>query len=196
MAYPALGCGPGRDWRENGRIAMRYGAMLAVLPIAYVLIVLVKNNLGSIFDPSHGFELLAVLSLLGSELALWLVAAYVFGCLFTWLPGGGALKGLVLSLPVIVGFGLLEFCPLYSGAPDWWFRCVEVLAFLSVLGLIMDIRTIRGAGLRVRDLLDLYQVRSLRFGIVNLAPLLLATLGIYQQIRAGNPQGAVEQALK
>jgi len=197
IIYPALGLGPGRDWRDNGRIAFRYGVRLAILPISYVLFVLIKHDAGSVFDPVYGFELLPVLSLLGSEIALWLVAAYVFGCLFTWLPwGNGALKGFLLSLPVIGGFGLLELCPLYAGPTDWIFRCVEVLAFLSLLGVIMDLRTVRKAGLRERDLGELYQLRSVRFGVVNLAPLLIAALGIYQQIRAGNPQGAVEHALK
>jgi hypothetical protein len=197
VIYLALGLGPGVDWRENGGIAFRYGLRLAILPIAYVLLVLLRHDVGSVFDPTYGFELLPVLALLGSETALWLVAAYVFGCLFTWLPwGNGALKGFLLALPMIGGLGLLELCPLYAGPTDWIFRCVEVLAFLSVLGVAMDLRTVKGAGLRERDLADLYQLRSVRFGIVNLAPLLLAALGIYQQIRAGNPQGAVEHALK
>ncbi len=199
VIYPALAVGPGADWRDTGRIALVYGARLAALPIAYVLYVLIKHDFGSVFDPRDGFELLSVLSLLSGELALWLVAAFVFGCLFSWLPwGNGPLKGLLLSLPVIVGVGLFEFCPLYVGITDWGFRCVQVLAFLSVLGLVLDWRTLRAPsiGLRMRDLADLYQVRSLRFAALNLTPFLLAGLGIYQQIKAGDPQAAVEQALK
>jgi len=197
VIYLALGLGPGKDWRENGSVAFRYGARLAILPIAYVLYVLVKREFGSVFDPVYGFELFPLITLLGSEIALWLIVSYVFGCLFTWLPwGNGALKGLLFSLPVVGGMGLLELCPLYAGPSDWIFRCVEVLAFLSVLGVLIDLCTVRGAGLRERDLAELYQLRSVRFGVVNLAPLLLAAFGIYQQIRAGNPQGAVEHALE
>ncbi len=197
VAVAALGCGPGRGWRENGELALRYGAWLAILPIAYVLFVLASNELGSVFDPYYGFELIAVGSLLAGELALWVVAAYVFGCLFSWLPGAnGPLKGLALSLPVLAGVGLLELCPLYAGMDNWGFRCAQILAFLTVLGLVMDWRTLRVTGLGLRDLPDLYQVRSVRFGVVNLAPLLVAALSIYQQFRTGDPQGAVEQALR
>ncbi len=197
LIYVSLACGPGRSWRENARVALRYGSLIALAPIAYVVYVLLKHGVGHVFDPVTGLEPLLVVVVLASQVALWFAAAYVFGCLFTWLPwGNGALKGFVLSLPVIAGFALTELCSLYVGPTDWTFRAFEVLFFLSLLGLLMDLRTVRDAGLRWRDLFDLYQIRSLRFGIVNLAPLLVAGLGIYQEFRAGNPQGAVEHAVK
>ena len=195
ILYPALGCGPGRDWKENGGIALGYGAVLAVLPLSYYVYLLVRHGFDSLFHPQYGLELLAVFGNLAGELAFWLIASYAFGCLFAWLPwGNGALKGLLLSLPVLVAVVLMTLCPVYVAPSDWVLRAFALLFFLSLLGLLMDLRTVRDANLRWRDLVELYQVRSVRFGIVNFAPLLIAGVGIYQQLHAGHPQAALEQA--
>lgn len=195
VLFAALAAGPGRNWRENGRIALLYGATISVLPIAYFIYTFARHDFGSVFAPHYGLELLSAASLLAGEVALWLVAAYTFGCLFTWLPwGNGTLKGLLMSLPVIVVVGLSVLWPVYAEQSDWVFRAFELLFFLSLVGLLMDFRTVRDAGLRWRDLFELYQVRSMRFGIVNLVPLLVAAIGIYQELRSGNPQSALEHA--
>jgi hypothetical protein len=196
LAYSALGFGPGQNWRENGMIALSCGARIAVLPLAYFALILFQQDLGSVFSPYYGIELIQVIGLIATEVALWLVAAYAFGCLFSWLPwGNGAMKGLLLALPVLVGVALSMRCPLFAGSTDWVLRAFELLFFLSLLGLWMDIRTVRRVGLRWRDLTELYQVGYL--GVVNLVPLLVAALGIYQELRSGNnPQQAIEDAVK
>jgi|GEM_PF-3354903 len=192
-----LGRGPGADWAENGRIALRVGALLAVVPVAYVVVAILRFNLGWIADPVVGTELLVVLWVLGGELALWLSAALVFGLLFSWLPtGNGVLKGFLLSLPVFAGLGLMQLCPLYSGSPDWWFRCAEVLVFLSVLGLAMDLRTARASGRSGREVAALYRSRRLGYGLAVAVPLLVAAFCVYQQFGAGDPQDAVRVTLE
>lgn len=193
VLYPALALGPGRDWRENGEIALRYGAVLAVFPVLYFLYVLLKHESAALLSLPFGFEPMIVVTFVVGEVAFWLTAAYVFGCLFSWLPlGNGTLKGLLLSLPVIAGILLSVLCPVYVALVDWPLRAFALLFFLSLLGLLMDLRSVRTFALRWRDLVELYRIRSLRFGVVKLAPLLIAAFGIYQQLHAGQDQSGLK----
>ena len=149
LLYPALGCGPGRNWRESGRIALRYGAWLALPAIVFFLFILFRHDLDQILHSELGTEPLLLLALIGQEVAFWLVAAFIFGCLFSWLPGAnGLLKGLVLSLPVAAAVGAMALCPIFQVESDQALRPFVLLLFLSLLGLLMDFRTVRGAGLR------------------------------------------------
>jgi len=187
---------------------VRLGLFLATVPIGYFIYVLIDQRLSGIFQPYADFELLSILSALVYEVAFWGVAAFAFGCLYAYLPfGNGVLRGAAFSLPFIAANGLSELVPGYQGDSQWLFRSVELLLFTTLLGLLLDLRTVRSERFHWRNLIDLYQVRSLLFGIVNLAPLLLpscsplaplllAALGVYQQIRAGDPQAAIEQLVR
>ena len=153
---------------------MRLGLFLATVPIGYFIYVLIDQRLSGIFQPYADFELLSILSALVYEVAFWGVAAFAFGCLYAYLPfGNGVLRGAAFSLPFIAANGLSELVPGYQGDSQWLFRSVELLLFTTLLGLLLDLRTVRSERFHWRNLIDLYQVRSLRFGIVNLAPLLL-----------------------
>lgn len=197
LLYPALGCGPGRDWRESGQLAFKYGARLAVLPIAFTFLALLGDDLEQAFNSEFGLDLFLFMAEALREVAFWLVAAYTFGCLFSWLPGmNGALKGLVFSLPVAIAVGTEALFPIFTINSEWVFRSLFLLIFLSAIGLLLDFRTVRDAGLRSRSLGELYRVRSLRFGLVNLVPLAIAAIAIYQGFRAGNPQEAIERAVE
>ena len=178
LRHLALGTGSAASWWSNGLVAVRLGLFLATVPIGYFIYVLIDQRLSGIFQPYADFEPLSILSALVYEVAFWGVAAFAFGCLYAYLPfGNGVLRGAAFSLPFIAANGLSELVPGYQGDSQWLFRSVELLLFTTLLGLLLDIRTVRSERFHRRNLLDLYQVRSLRFGIVNLAPPLARRTG-------------------
>lgn len=196
ILYPALGLGPGDDWRQNGLAALRLGAPLILFPLAYSVFLLIRHEQSLFVDSQLGLEEIYIFGSLASEIALWVVAIVVFGCLYSWLPGAnGLIKGFSYFLPLAAGVALGVLCPVYVADSDWVLRALELLVVVSILGLLLDRRTVLDAGLHWRNLAELYQLRSVRFGVVNLIPLVVAIIGIYQEIHAGNPQKAVEEAL-
>ncbi|HET6999589.1 MAG TPA: DUF6185 family protein [Solirubrobacterales bacterium] len=197
VVYPGLGCGPGKNWQENGKIALHYGAIVAIVPVAYAAIAFVVDELDVFLGARPDLGVLFLADILLSEIAVFLVAAFVFGCLFSWLPwGNGPLKGLLLSIPAIASVGLCSRLEPIELQLNWSLYSFKLLFVLSVVGLLMDVQTMRSIKLRARDLFELYQVRSLRFGFASLLPIALSLLGIYFEIRSGSTQSALEHAIR
>jgi Family of unknown function (DUF6185) len=190
----ALGLGPCPSWPENGRAALRVGAMVAVVPLGYLLFVAARDDVPFLWEPRFAGEGLRLISIALHAAVFWGVAAVVLGCLYARLPfGTGGLKGLCLALPYAIGNGLADLIPGVEGSADWVPRAVQLFAFLVVVGVWLDLRTINVRQLSWHRLGQLYQIRNFRAAAVNLAPLVLAALAIYQQLRAGNATGAVEE---
>jgi hypothetical protein len=197
LIYAGLGSGPGRNWQENGSMALGLGTKVAALPIGLAIGLFLASDLPVFVGARPDLGVLFVADILLSEVATWLVATFVLGCLFTWLPGGnGPLKGCVLAAPAIAAIGLCTIPPPIELQDSWLLYSLKLLFVLSATGLLMDVKTMSSVGFRPRDLLELYQVRSLRFGLVSLLPIAISLLGIYIEIRTGNSQSTLEHAIR
>jgi hypothetical protein len=136
----------------------------------------------------------AAASLFG-EIAFWLAAALVMGCLYPYLPGrNGVLKSLVLT--AIYATTLAISARLLGGGSGWIFRSLELLLFLAALGVSLDWMTIVRAGLYWRHLPELYRLRDVRVLAGSASSLLLALLAIGQQVLSGDAQSAVIEIIK
>jgi hypothetical protein len=153
-ARRSLALGPGTTWWENGRIALRWGVRLAIVPVVYYLWVFF-SRIGETLGLDSGFRPIGALDGLAGEFALWLVAATVFGVLFARLPGS---NGIVKALPL---WGVYLVATLTAVVvahenydPQWTFRAFELLLFLIALGVAVDWETLRARDGSWRDLLD------------------------------------------
>lgn len=197
LVYPALGCGPGDGWRKNGAVAARFGAILSVVPIGFAVWVFAQEDLVTFLENRIDLGLLFLADIFLREIALWLVAAYLFGCLFSWLPSGnGPLKGAIFALPAVLSIGLCAFLAPLELQQDWLRYSFSLVLFFSVIGLLLDMETMKRSGLRGRDLVELYRVRSLRLGVVGLIPLIVSFVGLYLEIRTGTSQTALQHAIE
>ena len=197
LIYAGLGSGPGKNWQENGSVALGLGTRVAALPIGLAIGIFLASDFPVFVATRPDLGILFVADILLSEVATWLVATFVLGCLFTWLPGGnGPLKGCVLAAPAIVAIGLCTIPSPIELQDSWLLYSLKLLFVLSATGLLMDIETMARVGFRPRDLLELYQVRSVRFGLASLLPIAISLLGIYIEIRSGNSQSALEHAIR
>jgi hypothetical protein len=66
------------------------------------------------------------------------------------------------------------------------FAATEGVLFLCVLGVLYDWSTLKVAGADWRHLLDLYRARQVRFSLAYLAPVLVATILLVEQIVVGH----------
>lgn len=196
----ALALGPYGAWWENGMRAVKIGGLLAVLPIAYYLYILVTQDVVKFFSLSGYLSVLTVFTGLLEEIAFWLVAAFVLGCLYAYLPGtNGVLKGASLAGVFIVAQGLQALLSTwFSGSTNraWLFRSLEFLVFLTALGLLMDWHTVSSKSLQWHYLLDYYHLNNVRTLVAYAAPLALALFAIGQQLLSGSAQQAVSQILE
>ena len=184
----ALSLGPGDNWWKNGLLAARIGAILTILPVSYYLYVLVTARLRDLLA-THPFGLFDIFQGLVSEVAFWLVAAFVMGLLYPYLWGrNGAIKGAFLTLVYAIGMGLVALAQaLFSqaGSASWLFRLLQLLLYLVALGVLMDWTTLKEHHIYWKQLLDHYNLQDTRILVGYLSPLALALLGLAQQILSG-----------
>ncbi len=199
-ARAALAPGPGQNRWDNGVRAMRVGAVLSILPLAFFVHVLLSEQLVRLVTEDFGRPVW-LLDGLARQAAFWLAAAFVLGALYPSLLGpNGAAKGAALSL-VYAGtwlvVGLVDGWPGVVAEPsNWVFRWLELLLFLVAVGVAMDAATLRKHGIDWRRLDDLYQLHDARSVVGYLAPLVGAALVIGQQILSGEAQGAIAQIVE
>lgn len=173
------------DWWQNAVAAVRIGALLSIVPVAYYVGVIVVNEIGDDLSATADWGVLDLLVGLLAEEATWIVAAFVFGGLYAHLPfQQGPAKGAVLSLVFAAGLGLSA--GLLHGDGSWLFRWLQMFLFLGVLGFLIDRRTVEEHGFYWRELFDLYRVREARFAAGYGSTLALALVGVFQQILSGD----------
>jgi hypothetical protein len=138
------------------------------------------------------------------EVEFWLVAAFILGALYPYLRGrNGVAKGVTLAATYIIARGVSRLLEAWIGqertAPITAVLSVRawlLLLFLVVVGLLLDGWTLRRHGHPWADLYDLYQLRSVRGVALYLSPLLIAVVGIVQQVEAGQAQEALTEIIK
>jgi hypothetical protein len=191
-----MALGPGDTWWDTTRLALRWGALLSVVPIAFFVWVLVAHRLTHDLSPWRTLGLADLVRGSLYELLFWLSAALVLGLVYPYLPTAwGAVKGMavaaVYTVAVAAGAWILP-----GDAGDWAFRAFELLLFLIALGVVLDWQTLRRGGAPDRFLADVYRVGDLRYvsGYAAAAVGSLALAG--QQLRTGQGQDAILEIVK
>lgn len=135
--------GPFRDARARANLALAWGTLLSVVPVAYLiwgtLTALPKN--GS--DPTNTSY---VLSQIVTEIVRWTLTGWLYGLLLPLLPGRvGPVKALWLSGTWFVASAPVAIVDIWTGAGQgrvWLFPGLQLLLFLTALAVLMDLSTV------------------------------------------------------
>jgi hypothetical protein len=196
-----LGPGPRTSAWANAVVAVDRGWRLAIPFIIFDAVLTIRTAVQASPNslPSAGDLFL----LLVNDVVFWLVAAFTLGYGYVWLRGrNGVVKGVLLAAVAISAEAITALLQLglgqQSGSP-WQavsLRGWLLLLFLAALGARLDVETLRNHELDWPQLDKAYQVERMRFVVVYVAPLLLAVLGVVQQVRSGQGEEALRQALE
>ncbi|HKP88753.1 MAG TPA: DUF6185 family protein [Thermoleophilaceae bacterium] len=190
----AFGSGPAGGWRGNGIVAARIGLRLAVVPLA-IYAYGVATRAGRQLTGESQFGLLDAVTHGAAELTFWVVASFVLGALFSQLPGRfGLVRGAALGIAFAVPVGIAGV--LGDHDTGWTFRALEVIVLLSVLGLMLDRRTLARYGMGRPHLTALYEIRRGRFAAAYASTATLLITAVAQQIAAGRADQALTELLR
>jgi len=196
----ALGAGPEDRWWANGVQAARIGAWVALLPVGYYVYVLATQRGVRLLSPHTPFGALQLVIGLADEIAFWLVAAFVLGCLWAHLPSwNGIWKALSLTAVYFVAVAADVLVRQWLGINvdvGWTFRVFELLLFLTAVGVSMDWRSVQKLGLHWRALLDLYHFTEARSVITYSVPVAIGVVAIAQQLLSGNAREAILEFIR
>jgi hypothetical protein len=195
-----LALGPASSPWANGLLALRIGAIASILPIGFYVYVLLTERGIRFLSPDAYFGVLSLTRGLLSEVAFWLVAAFVLGCVYPYLLGSnGFLKGTALAAVYVVAVSFDVLVNRWLGetwSSTWSTRALQLFLFLVVVGVAMDWYTLRKRRLYWRHLIDFYQLRDVKNLVAYLSPLALALFAISQQLLSGEAQQSITQILK
>lgn len=196
----ALSTGPEQTWWDNARTATKIGLVAAAFPMSFYIYVLLTRQVTRLWEPFGFFDAIYLLLGFMDELTFWVVAAFVLGALFPYLPfRNGALKGMALSGIYLAGYLVQLLLQAWLGHTvdlGWVTRVLELLLFLTAVGITMDILTLKGHTIYWKTIIEFYNMKDVRVAISYASPLLLSALVIGQQILSGSAQEALTQFLK
>ena len=198
-----LALGPRNTWWENGQLAVTIGWKLALFPIVFYIYVLLTQGGVEAFSSSTMAVFQIARGVL-DEIAFWLVAAFIMGCLYAYLPtylpwNNGALKGVALAGVYGLSLGFDALIHAWTGqalSTSWFFRTLELVVFLVALGVLMDVTTVREKGYYWRHIFDFYPLRDARFILGYLSPLAIVLITVGQQLLSGQAQEAIVELIK
>jgi hypothetical protein len=190
-AAAMLSAGPGGDWWANGRAAVRYGAVVALIPAAHYVIASYAQ--ADPFSWGNVDGALDFAEIVAREYAFWLVAAFAFGALFfALLPGRpGFLKGLVPAAAFALSQGVIELFPGPFDSVSWPVLSVETALFFTILGGVLDWATLREHGLPLTTIETIAGLDRTRLLVTYLSPVALAAFFVLQQVITGEAQHTV-----
>jgi hypothetical protein len=180
----ALALGPGDTWWDNGKQAVRTGALLTVVPLGFYAYITWRN--GGLAPLTYPFGLLDILSTAASVLIAWLVGLFAFGALLPYLRGTRApFKGVVLGVVTLAAEATDAAIRHALGVTPYSTFLVDGLLAIAVfgtLGLLLDMRTLqihnRDSGL----LNTLYRLGHMRVAVTFATTLLVVGIGIWQDV--------------
>ncbi len=180
----ALALGPADTWWDNGKQAVRAGALLTVVPLGFYVYITWRN--GGLAPMTYPFGLVDVLSTAAAVLIAWLVALFTFGALLPYLRGTRApFKGVVLGTVALAAEAADAAIRHALGIAPYSTFLVDgllAIAVFSTLGLLLDMRTLqvhnRDSGL----LGTLYRAGHMRVAVTFATTLLVVAVGIWQDV--------------
>ena len=185
--------GPFSDAHARANLALAWATLLSVIPVAYLvwgtLIALPKNG-------SQPIETSFVVSQAVTEVVRWTLTGWLYGLLLPMLPGRvGPVKALWLSGAWFAASAPVAIVNIWTGADPgrvWLFPGLQLLLFLTVLGVLTDLSTIRAwAGAHSSlatnwsTLLKVYNFEGTRKVVLYAAPAVAAVIAIGQQVVSG-----------
>ncbi|MDX1891906.1 DUF6185 family protein [Mycolicibacterium sp. 050158] len=183
--------GPRDGVAENARYAARMAGAMSVVPVS----LLAWNTLSVGGWQSWGWGTFITVIVVMTEAARWLAAGFVFGLLYSRLPTlSGPTKGLVFAAIWASGAWASVLVSRVFGvdiAQQAIYRTIQFAVFMLVLGLLYDLQAIRCGGGNWRDLRRVYALHNVFEVVAAIAPALLLTIALIQQISSGS---AVEVA--
>lgn len=189
-AVRLLNIGPGNNTLSNARWAASCAALLSFGPVAYTLWEITRG-IGADGDVVAN----ATLAVFGGTATLlregagWLITGFVFGYLYSRLPGKtGPQKALVLVGVWWASAGMAAACATIVGADIgevFAYRAAEFSVFVIVLGVIYDWCSIRAGGGNWRDQRQVYIRNNYLQVTAVLAPLLVSVVTLASQISSG-----------
>jgi len=175
-------------------LALRRGACLATLPVAYFLYVLLSGQLEHILTKNAQFGAMVLFTGLAYELAFWLSAAFALGSLYPYLWGtNGPLKGAVLASVYAGSHAVAALLLGRAGNYLWEVRSFQLLLYLGLLGVWLDYVTLQDKQISGRSLFEYYHIGKAKIVVGYLSPLLITLGVVIRQLYSGETRDAVNQ---
>jgi Family of unknown function (DUF6185) len=179
------------SWLGNGLDALRVGAALATLPVAYYVLTSLNHIGGRQLDQTVALVVVGGLA----EIARWLVTAFAFGAFYPYLPGrNGPTRGLSLAVVIAIALAVVsgaQHLAVPHSANPWGFTVWEFAVYLVVLGVLVDARVVLRQHRNWRLLLSFYNVDGVRSAVGYALPLSIALVGLGAQLINGVSGGDV-----
>jgi hypothetical protein len=185
--------GPFRDARARANLALAWGTLLSVIPVAYLIwgTLTALSKTGS--DPVNTSY---VLSQIVTEIVRWTLTGWLYGLLLPLLPGRvGPVKALWLSGAWFVASAPVAIVDDWTGAGQgrvWLFPGLQLLLFLTALAVLMDLSTVNAWAGGQQSwaenwsmLLKVYNFEGARKIALYAAPAVAAIIAIGQQVVSG-----------
>jgi hypothetical protein len=188
----ALARGPAGEWRANAGAAVGAALPLAVVPVGYYISVLITRG---VHVRGNGYATAAgVATGVADEVAFWIVAAFCLGAAWSLVPTtAGVTKGVVLALAYLALAIAVSLALPSEDQVGLAFRVFELVIFLGVLGIMLDLKTVGDGGLR--DLAVLYRVQEIGPALTYVVPLVASAIVIAEQLHSGNAASAVREVI-
>ena len=187
----ALPLGPTDAWWTSGALAARWGALFALIPISYYVYVLGTTEIEDAISGETVFGGATVVVALLSDIAFWLVAAFALGALFPYLRGSnGPTKALTLALVYGAARGLAALV-LNDVDGAWIVRFFQLVLFLVILGVCLDLLTLRASQVDWHHLRTLYDLENTRSMVGFLAPLIINIAVVVENLVSGQAREAI-----
>lgn len=180
----ALALGPGDTWWGNGIIAVRVGALFAIIPAAFDIYT--TWSTGNLSPLAYAFGSLDSLGMAASILIAWLTGLFTFGALLPYLRGTRTpIKGVIFGLVALASDTAdaalryaLHMAPYRTFAID---GLMAVVLFATV-GLLLDIRSLQNHDRDQSLIASVYRLGSMRVAVTYATTLLIVGLGIWQDV--------------
>ena len=177
---------------QNGRLANAKAAaqtagVIAIIPVGY-LVWTTLAQLPEQLSTNTGMLIVVLLAVL--EFVRWVVGGFVFGYLYSKLPGRvGPVKGLAFAgIWIASCLGPLVVAQIAGRSliHETIYRSAQFALFAIVLAVLVDLKTVKTAGGTWRDLRTVYDLESYGEIAAAIAPAALLAVTLAQQIAAGS----------
>ena len=181
---------------DNAKGAAQVAGILAIFPVGYLVWTTVGQLGGQL---STGWGLLVVVLFAFLEFVRWIVSGFVFGYLYSALPGRiGPMKALTFSgIWILSCLGPLVLARALGQdlVQETIYRSAQFALFVILLTIIVDLRKVLSEGGTWRDLQAVYDVRDYREIVAAVVPAALLIVTLAQQIVSGSGLSVADSLL-
>ena len=187
---------PVAEWWMRGALATRLGSGLAIAPVAFFVYLFVTDSRTGPWTSESPFAMASFVTTIAYEVAFWLVAAFVFGCMLPYLRGdNGLIKGLVLAA-IYVGANATAAIVGVSGDALWRVRSFQLVLFLILLGVWIDRLSLPAEKQSWQGLWEHYDLGNATAWVKHVLPLTSALAAVAIQLLHNNTQDAITDLIQ